>query len=153
MYRIEMSEGEAQAWKDRFYASYPQLRAWQQNTADAARVTGVLRSITGRPLRAEWEGGELRWPQCCNFPIQASTADVTMRAMAKAHAALEGLDARLILQIHDELVVECAADLGPEVARLLDTAMVEAWQTLFPDAPARDLVDVAVRRCWAKAEK
>ena len=64
MYRIEMTEAEAQAWKDHFYARYPALRAWQTRTADAARATGVLRSVAGRPLRAEWEGGRAAGGRC-----------------------------------------------------------------------------------------
>ncbi len=77
MYRIEMSEAEAQLWKDRFYARYPQLRDWQNRTADEARATGVLRSVAGRPLRAEWEPVQpLKWTLCCNYPVQSSAADV-----------------------------------------------------------------------------
>ena len=56
-------------------------------------------------------------------------------AMAKVHAALEGLDARLILQIHDELVIECAEDVAPEVEALLEEHMTAAYLELFPDAP------------------
>ena len=82
------------------------LRRWQNETANIARATGELRSVAGRPLKAEWEGGELRWTQCCNFPVQSSAADVMLIAMARVHAALEGRDARLILQVHDELVIE-----------------------------------------------
>jgi DNA polymerase I len=154
MYRIEMSEGEAQLWKDRFYARYPQLRAWQQETAETARVTGVLRSIAGRPLRVEWEPIQpLRWTLCCNYGVQSSAADAMLLAMARVHAALAGRDARLILQIHDELVVECAAELAPEIERLLTQHMTDAYLELFPAAPTLNLVDVASRKCWAKPPK
>lgn len=154
MYRIDMPESEAQAWKDRFYARYPQLRAWQSRTANEARVTGVLRSIAGRPLRVEWEPIQpLKWTLCCNFPVQSSAADAMMLAMAKVHAALEGLDARLILQVHDELVVECAEAAAPEVEQLLMRHMTAAYLELFPDAPTLKLVDVASRKCWAKPPK
>jgi DNA polymerase I-like protein with 3'-5' exonuclease and polymerase domains len=154
MYRIEMSEAEAQSWKDRFYDRYPQLRAWQQRTADEARVTGVLRSVAGRPLRAEWEPVQpLKWTLCCNYPVQSSAADVMALAMTKVHAALAPLDARLILQIHDELVVECAEDLAPAVEALLSEHMTAAWSEVFPDAPVRGIVDVASRKCWAKPVK
>ena len=72
MYRIEMSEAEAQAWKDGFYARYPRLRQWQNETANVARATGTLRSVVGRPLRAEWEPKRpLKWTLCCNFPVQS----------------------------------------------------------------------------------
>ena len=117
-------------------------------------MTGVLRSIAGRPLRAEWEFVQpLKWTLCCNFPVQSSAADVMSLAMAKVHAALEGIDARLILQIHDELLVECAEALAPEVEELLTQHMTAAYLELFPDAPTLKLVDVATRKCWAKPPK
>jgi DNA polymerase-1 len=154
MYRIEMTEAEAQTWKDRFYARYPRLRAWQNATANAAQVTGELRSVAGRPLRAAWEPVQpLKWTLCCNYPVQSSAADVMLIAMARVHAALEGRDAALILQVHDELVAECAAGEAPEVAALLEAQMTGAYLELFPDAPTLKLVDVAIRRCWAKPPK
>ena len=67
-----------------FYARYPRLRQWQIETAEAARATGVLRSVAGRPLRAEWEAvrraaldAVLQLPR----PV-VSAADVMMLAMA-----------------------------------------------------------------------
>jgi DNA polymerase I len=151
MYRIEMSEGEAQLWKDRFYARYPQLRAWQHRTAKEAYVTGVLRSVAGRPRRVEWEPVQpLRWTVCCNYPVQSSAADVMLIAMARVHAALERLDAHLLLQVHDELIVECAEEIAPEVEQLLISHITAAYHTLFPDAPTLNLVDIASRKCWAK---
>ena len=154
MYRIDMPVEEAERFKARFYARYPQLRRWQSRTADAARVTGVLRSVAGRPLRAEWEAVQpLKWTTCCNFPVQSSAADVMLLATARVHAALEDLDAQLLLQIHDELLVECAEALAPKVERLLIEHMTAAYRELFPDAPVLGLVDVASRACWAKPPK
>jgi DNA polymerase I len=75
-----------------------------------------------------------------------------MRAMVLVHAALEGLDARLLLQVHDELVIECAEGIADEVAALLERHMTAAWVELFPDAPINGLVDVASRPCWAKPQ-
>jgi len=55
-----------------------------------------------------------------------------------------------VLQVHDELVVECAAGAAAEVAVLLEEHMTAAWRELFPDAPVNGLVDMAIRPCWAK---
>jgi DNA polymerase-1 len=154
MYRVDMPETEAQRWKDRFYDSYPQLRDWQHRTAEAARAAGALRSVAGRPLRAEWEPVHpLKWTLCCNYPVQSSAADVMSIAMARAHAALDGMDARLILQVHDELVAECAEGLAAGVERLLRSHMTTAYRELFPDASVLNLVDIAARKCWAKPPK
>jgi DNA polymerase I len=153
-YGVEMTEAEAEHYRAAFYEPYPQLRAWQHRNAEQARVTGVLRSIAGRPLRVEWEPiAPLKWTLCCNFPVQSSATDVMLIAMVRVHAALESLDAQLLLQVHDELVVECTDSLGPAVAALVEQEMLAAWRELFPEAPANGLVDVAVRPCWAKPPK
>ena len=154
MYRIEMSEVEAQEWKSRFYARYPMLRTWQNAVARAAQVTGELRSIVGRPLLAAWEPIQpLKWTLCCNYPVQSSAADVMLLAMARVHAALEGRDAVPILQIHDELVIECAESAAADVAAVLEAEMVAAYRALFPDAPVLGLVDVASQEVLGEAEE
>ena len=115
---------------------------------------GILRSKLGRPLRREWEdGGEIGYSLSLNFPIQSSAADVLLVAMAKAAAALEGLDAAIILQVHDEIVVECAEDLADEVGACLAEAMTAAWLEVFPGEPAGGIVDVHAVRCWADAKE
>jgi DNA polymerase I-like protein with 3'-5' exonuclease and polymerase domains len=152
MYRIEMSEAEALAYKAAFYSRYPQLRAWQSNTANIAYASGELRSVAGRPLRVAWEGGALKWTLCCNFPVQSSAAEVMSIAMARVYAALEDLDAQLLLQIHDELLVECAEPIAAGVEALLVEHMTAAWLELFPDGPTHGLVDTSARPCWAKPD-
>jgi DNA polymerase I-like protein with 3'-5' exonuclease and polymerase domains len=74
-------------------------------------------------------------------------------AMRRLHAALEGIDAVPLLQIHDELVIETTPDAAPTVAALLAEHMTAAWLELFPDAPVGGLVDVATRPGWAKPPK
>ena len=66
--------------------------------------------------------------------------------MVRVHKALEGRDAKLILQVHDELVVECAEGIADEVAALVRRGMVSGFRKLFPDAPRRGLVDIRVGR-------
>ena len=153
MYRVEMDEVEAQRWIDQFYARYPRLRQWQQENYARASRTGVIRSICGRPLRAEWEYGELRWQKTCNFPVQSCAAAVMLKAMARVHAALEGLDARMILQIHDELLIE--VDTGRSSPGRGDPRGEHGRGVpgAIPGRADRGLVDVAIRKCWAKPEK
>ena len=110
-YGVEMSIAEAEAARAALRARYPVLTAWQRRMVDQADAAGVLRSVLGRPLRREWEPhGTIRYSLAMNYPIQSSAADVLLVAMAKAAAALEGLDATIILQVHDELVVETLED-------------------------------------------
>jgi hypothetical protein len=57
------------------------------------------------------------------------------------------------MQVHDELVIECAEAEAPAVATLLEESMVTAWRELFPDGPTMGLIEMATRPCWAKPPK
>ena len=74
-----------------------------------------------------------------------------MRAVAGAHARLkaDGLDAHLIAQIHDELIVEAVKADADTVARILNDEMIKAFAETFPDAPLRNLIDVKTGQSWA----
>lgn len=149
-YRLDVSVDEAARYRDQFYQRYPVLQDWQRRTADEARATGVLRSRGGRPFRAEWRRDGIRWTICCNFPIQATAAELLNSALVNVAAALDGLDAALILQVHDELLVECDEAIAAEAAELVTAGMTSAWTEMFPDAPADGIVEADTRRCWAK---
>jgi DNA polymerase-1 len=152
-HRIEIDTAEAQGLIDAFYAAYPRLRQWQQETYEVAGSTGVIRSVLGRPLRADWEPRGLRWQLTCNFPVQGSAADVMNTAMVRVHDAIYGRDAWMVLQVHDELVVECAETDADEISALVEREMTAAWCEVFPAAPADGIVEVSARRCWAKPKK
>jgi DNA polymerase-1 len=151
-WRLVLALEEAERIRAAFFHRYPRLRDWQRDNADGAQRTGLLRSVRGRPLKAEWEyGGKLKWTTCCNFPVQASAADLVLDAMARVHRALEGLDAALIMQVHDELVLEAAETAAPDVAELLVEHMTAAWVELFPEAPTLGIVDARISPVWAKS--
>ncbi|HEX2478964.1 MAG TPA: hypothetical protein VHK45_06760, partial [Geminicoccaceae bacterium] len=59
----------------------------------------------------------------------------------------------LLLNIHDEFVVESSEDAAAEAAEILEREMAAAFLEVFRDAPSRGLVDVAVSRCWADAKE
>ena len=84
-----------------------------------------------------------------NTPIQGSAADIIKRAMVNVHARLvkEGLRARLLLQVHDELVLEAPADEADEAAALLAREMSESVQAAVPLK-----VDVATGKSWMDAK-
>jgi DNA polymerase-1 len=111
-YRIEITREQAQHYKDTLLNRYATLYQKQLEVFEAAGETAVLRSICGRPLRAEWEKWWPKWTMCCNFPVQSSAADLMSMAMVRVHGALEQYDAALILQVHDELVVEVAENIA-----------------------------------------
>jgi DNA polymerase-1 len=84
-----------------------------------------------------------------NTVIQGTAADIIKAAMIRAHDALrdEGLRARLILQIHDELLVEAPADEAQRAGQVVRQAMVGA----YPLDPAL-AVDVGIGETWLDAK-
>ena len=74
-----------------------------------------------------------------------------MHAVAGVHARLkaDGIDAQLIAQIHDELIVEAAEANVDTVARILKDEMTKAFAVTFPDAPLLNLIDVKTGQNWA----
>ena len=145
-YGLDLSLAEAERARAALRARYPTLIAWQRRAVDRASAAGVLRSVLGRPLRAEWEpGGQIRYMLACNYPVQSSAADVLLVAMAKAASMLEGIDGALILQVHDELVVEAAEEVAPTARDRLVEAMTRlrpSWRCF----PARRPLAWSTRR-------
>jgi DNA polymerase I len=151
-YGLVLSLAEAMRAQDAFFRRYPALKAWMGGQADKAKATRLVRTVLGRPLRAAWEEGGLRYTQAVNIPVQGSCADVLLIALAEADRRLRDLDAAIIATVHDEIVVEASDGDAAEAARRLEAAMVNAFLEVFPEAPATGLVDVAVVDCWAEAK-
>jgi DNA polymerase I len=139
---VDLTLEQAGAAREAFLNRYSGVRRYQRRQADVGRASGVVRSVLGRPLRAEWEKeGRLRYTQCVNFPIQSSAADVMLLAMANVDRAMPGTT---VLQVHDELVLEVPEDRAGEAAAFLPACMAAAFSELFPGAPMTGLVKVKV---------
>lgn len=123
-----------------YFARFPGVRAFLDGLIDQARTTGETRTLYGRlrPMpelasrnRAEREAGERL---AVNSPIQGTAADVIKRAMIDAVAAARraGIDGRLVLQVHDELVFEVRADQSERARDLIVAAMEGAARLAVP---------------------
>ena len=114
--QLGIPQREAQAYIDAYFKRYPGIRDYMDRTKKQVKEQGFVTTVFGRRVhfpnintknpaeRAFFERAAI------NAPIQGSAADVIKRAMAKLPAALaaEGLQARMLLQVHDELVFEAA---------------------------------------------
>ena len=150
---IGVSRKEAQAFIDAYFARYPAVRRFIDETILQARETGTVRTLLGRlrrlpdlrsrnvPIRMEAER------QAMNTPVQGSAADLIKKAMIDLHRALRerGMKSRLILQIHDELLLE-VPEAEAEGARGLVTKMMEGALTL--DVPL--VAAACLGRNWAE---
>ena len=105
---------EARDFMDRYFASFPTVRGWMDAVLAGARDTGYVETLLGRRRRiTDVNSGDSRTRSfaenaAINTPVQGSAADIIKRAMIDLEARLEAspLRARMLLQVHDELVLE-----------------------------------------------
>ena len=152
--RLDLPAAEAQAIIDRYFARYAGVKRYVEWAIEEARKKGESRTLFGR-VRAMPEiaarNPALRMAAertAINTPIQGTAADVVKIAMIRVREALrrEGLRARLLLQVHDELVLEVPeAELQP-VEALVRREMEGAAELKVPLD-----VEVGAARSWAEA--
>ncbi len=150
---LGVSRGEAAQFIEAYFARYARVRAFIDDTIARARETGQVRTLLGRlrrlpdlrsknvPVRMEAER------QAMNTPVQGSAADLIKRAMIDLNRELHDrrLRSRLILQIHDELLLE-VPEAEAEEAKALVTQVMEGALKL--DVPL--VADARLGRNWAE---
>ncbi len=131
--QLGIAQGEAQRFIDEYFVRFAGVREFLDRTVVAARERGYVETIFGRrryvpELRSDNRNTRLFGERVAkNSPIQGSAADLIKLAMLKVHAELRGaLRARLLLQVHDELVLEAPEDEVPRVERLVKECMERA---------------------------
>jgi DNA polymerase-1 len=152
--QIGTDEDRARELIDEYFANYPKVQKYLQDTANAAIKTRTLRTLSGRVRKfkdtsglSSMERGALR-REAMNFPVQGAAADIAKLALDYVEREIKDLDARLINCIHDEFVIECAQGVAPEVSERMKGAMVRAGEKLLEKVPVE--VEVAVSRDWTK---
>jgi DNA polymerase I len=150
--QLGMPVDEAQSYIDRFFARYPGVRRFMVETVKEATRTGVVTTLLGR--RREMPG--LRSPDArtrggaeraaINHPIQGTAADILKLAMVRLAPQLEGYRARLLLQVHDELVLEVAEPDLDFVRQIVVNVMEEKP---FPDFSVPLTVETKVGATWS----
>jgi len=152
---VEMSLMEAEQVRNLYMDAYPGVQAWQERQRDLAFWGETVKTRMGRTYYPQWEAAGQISPQlACNFPIQGVVGEIGQMALYRIDRALSTVDTgdpRLLLQVHDEFLVECRED--PEVLaavkRVVEEEMVAAFLDAFPNAPVMGLVDAKVGRSWA----
>ena len=149
--QLGIPNGEAKAYIDAYFARYPEIRAYMERTKDEARAKGYVTTLFGRKVFVPGineRNGNLRAfaeRAAINGPIQGGAADIIKRAMIRVPGELEraGLAARMLLQVHDELLFEVAeAELEP--TRILVKQVMEEAASL--DVPL--VVDTGTADTW-----
>ena len=145
---------EARALMDEYFARFGGVRDYLRDVVAQARATGYTETMLGRrrylpDLTSDnRQRREMAERMALNAPIQGSAADIMKVAMLGAHQALTdaGLRSRLLLQVHDELVVEVAPG---EAAMVEDLVRAEMGRAVEMDVPLD--VSVGIGRSWHDA--
>ena len=165
--RSEMGPAEAQRFLDQYFATYPKVRTYIDETIRKATQDGYVETLLGRKrffpelhqnlTVREGQTTKLPFTQrqaleraAINAPIQGTAADVIKLAMIRLHRRLQedGFQARMLLQVHDELVIEMPAAEKDAVTALVKEVMESAYQL---DIPLK--VDAEVGPNWYDMEK
>uniref|UniRef100_A0A7S4EZM0 DNA-directed DNA polymerase family A palm domain-containing protein n=1 Tax=Chrysotila carterae TaxID=13221 RepID=A0A7S4EZM0_CHRCT len=155
-----VSIAEAKAMLQAWYADRPEVLAWQEKTKADARKTGYTRTLMGRrrPLvgiatgkmnmRSHLERAAI------NTPIQGGAADIMTLAMLKLKKSekLKELGYTLILQVHDEVMLEGPEESGEEAMKEVVACMREPFDKHLPSLLVELAVDAKCARTWFEAK-
>ena len=152
---IDVSKEEAQAFIDAYFAGFPRVRGFIEDTLKRARETGVVKTMFGRRRlvpELNSRNGQIRSAAervTVNMPIQGTAADILKRAMIDLHVELSKrrMKARMILTVHDELLFEAPRDEADAAAAVVREKMESAVKLAVPLD-----VDVGIAENWRDAK-
>jgi DNA polymerase-1 len=153
--RLNIPTGEAQEILDAYFEAFPSVKAFMERTVAEARDRGYTETVFGRRRRIPELSSNQRnvrmagERQAMNAPIQGLAADIFKVALVRLDAALadRAPSARLVLQVHDEVLVETPPDALGEVEDVVRFAMSGAFDLLVPLE-----VNLAHGTSWAAAK-
>ncbi|MBN2799899.1 MAG: DNA polymerase I [Deltaproteobacteria bacterium] len=137
---LGISRKQAQAYMDAYFGGLPAVTRWIEEVKETARADGFATTLLGRRRRlpdlrsAKWGLRMAAERLAVNTPIQGTAADIMKRAMIDVHEALaaEGLRSRVLLQVHDELLLEVPSGEERAAEALVRRCMMGAAALLVP---------------------
>ena len=151
---IGVMQAEAKAYMDAYLNKYDGVREYMKSVVENAKCDGYVETLYARRRylpeikSSNFNTRSFGERVALNMPIQGTAADIIKLAMVNVYNRLnaEGLKAKLILQVHDELICECPEDEAQTVANILREEMSGAAQLSVPLT-----VDVKIGHSWAEA--
>ena len=152
---LRIPRKEAQSFIDKYFERFPGIKDYMESTVNFAKENGYVETLFGR--RIHTPEINTRGPQAgfskraaINAPIQGTAADVIRRAMIRMPEAIAGLPAKMLLQVHDELLFEVSRDAVDETILVVKEIMENAARPAIEmDVPL--IVDAGQGRNWAEA--
>jgi DNA polymerase-1 len=138
--QLGIDRGSAQKYVERYFQRYPGVKRFMDDTRERARQTGYVETVFGRRLYLpDIRSGNNQTRQyaersAINAPMQGTAADIIKRAMIAVDAwcRREDVPAKLIMQVHDELVLEVRADAAEAVGSAVRERMASAAELSVP---------------------
>ena len=152
---LRIPRAEAQGFIDRYFERFPGIKDYMAATKEFAKAHGYVETLFGRKIHTpeiNAKGPTAGFAQraAINAPIQGTAADVIRRAMIRMPKAIAGLEATMLLQVHDELLFEVAEEaVEPLIAvarEVMESAALPAVQMAVPL-----VVDAGQGANWAQA--
>ena len=144
---------EAREYIENYYTAHPKIKEYMDNSVRMAKETGRVMTILGRTRKmTELSSSNFMVRQSAerasqNMPMQGSASDIIKLAMLRIEEALErgGFKARLIMQVHDELIIDSPQIEAEAVQKLVVREMESAYKMLVPL-----VVDSTVSYRWSE---
>lgn len=152
---LRIPRSEAQGFIDRYFERFPGIRAYMDETVAFAREHGYVQTLFGRRIHtpeiaAKGPRASFAKRAAINAPIQGTAADIIRRAMVRMPDAIKDLPARMLLQVHDELLFEVPEDHAEATIAAARKVMESAAApAIHMDVPL--VVDAGQGRNWAEA--
>ena len=152
---LRIPRKEAQGFIDRYFERFPGIRTYMDATVEYAKEHKYVKTLFGRKIHTPEMGSKgpragFAKRAAINAPIQGSAADIIRRAMIRMPAAIEGLPAKMLLQVHDELIFEVDAEAVDDVTKVVRDVMEgAAMPAVKLDVPLT--VDAGQGANWAEA--
>ena len=151
---IHVSVAQAKSYMEKYFAHYAGVRAYMDGVVEQGKSQGYVSTLYGRRRwlpelkSSNFNTRSFGERVALNMPIQGTAADIIKLAMIRVEHRLaqEGLQAQLVLQVHDELIVECPQAEADTVARLLTQEMEGVAQLAVPLT-----AEAKVGQTWAEA--
>jgi DNA polymerase-1 len=128
---LRIPRAEAQGFIDRYFERFPGIRGYMTDTVKFAQSNGYVQTLFGRKINtpeinAKGPGAGFAKRAAINAPIQGTAADVIRRAMIRMPSAIKDLDAKMLLQVHDELLFEVSEADADRLIPIAKEVMEEA---------------------------
>jgi len=152
---LRIPRAEAQGFIDRYFERFPGIRAYMDETVAFAKEHNRVETLFGRvihtpEINAKGPGAGFAKRAAINAPIQGTAADIIRRAMIRMPEAISGLPAKMLLQVHDELIFEVEDGAADDLIAIARGVMEGAAEPVIKlDVPL--VVDAGQGANWAEA--